>query len=402
MPFKLSKKQLLFDLYYAFECAKKHKSNKKYVIKFELNLHDNLCKLRDELWYKTYMPSPSTCFIVNYPKKREIFAANFKDRIIHHLYYNYTSQIFENTFITDSYSCRNKKGTHYGIKRLAKHIRQESKNYTRNTFILKMDIKGYFIHINRIRLLEITNNVLNKMSNHYIKKRSEKKWGDVVDFEFLKYLNQTIILLDPTLNCVLHSKISEWDDLPKSKSLFYTNKNCGLPIGNLTSQLLSNVYLNLLDQYIKRILKCKHYGRYVDDFFIVSHDKLFLKKIIPLIEDFLKNELQLTVNKGKTIIRNYKYGIEFLGSFIKPYRIYISNNSLKRINKQCFEITHKIIKKSNLFASINSFLGVLSHYKTYNLRKKIFKEFYKFGYFNNSFTKFKLHYERKKEIIVNW
>lgn len=391
MQYKLSKKQLLFDLYYAFECAKKNKSKKNYVIKFEANLHDNLSQLCDELWDKRYCPNPSTCFIVNYPKKREIFAANFRDRVVHHLYYNYTSPLFEKTFITDSYSCRKQKGTHYGIKRLEKHIRQETHNYTKDAFILKMDIKGYFIHINRIRLLEITNNVLDKMSHHYVSKDKKEKWYNIIDFEFIKYLNKIIILLDPTVNCKIRSNRDEWNDLPKSKSLFHTNPNCGLPIGNLTSQLLSNVYLNILDQYVKRQLKCKHYGRYVDDFYIVSQDKIFLKQIIPLIESLLMNELKLEINKGKTIIKHYKYGIEFLGSYIKPYRNYISNNCLKRIKKQCFDIENNIIKKNNLSASINSFLGVLSHYKTFNIKKKIFRNFYKFGYFSYQYNKFYLH-----------
>ena len=401
MPFKLSKKQLLFDLYYAFECAKKHKSRKHYVINFEKKLHDNLCKLCNELWERTYHPNPSTCFIINYPKKREIFAADFRDRIVHHLYFNYTNQLFENTFIADSYSCRKNKGTHYGIKRLEKHILQESKNYTEDAYILKMDIQGYFMNINRDVLLNITNNVLNKMSDHYISKKTKKRWNGVLDFDFINYLTKIIILLDPTINCKIKSNLKEWDDLPKSKTLFHTDKNCGLPIGNLTSQLLSNVYLNVLDQFIKRDLKCKHYGRYVDDFYIVSQDKDFLHKIIPLIESFLENRLKLKTNKGKTIIKNYKYGVEFLGAYIKPYRTYISNNCLKRIKRQCFEIECNIVHKNDITASINSFLGVLSHYKSYNLRKYIFKKFYKFGYFNKFFTKFKLHYERKKEIIVN-
>ena len=392
MTFNLSKKQLLFDLYYAFECAKKHKTCKYYVKNFENDLHENLCELCDELWNRTYQPKESSCFIINYPKKREIFSAEFRDRVVHHLYFNYTNQLFENTFITDSYSCRKGKGTHYGIKRLGKHIRQETKNYSKNTYVLKMDIQGYFMNINRDVLLKITNDVLNKMSTNYISKHSKQKWIEILDFDFIKYLSEVIILLDPTLNCKIRSKKSEWKGLPKSKSLFHTNSNCGLPIGNLTSQLLSNVYLNVLDQYIKRELKCKHYGRYVDDFYIVSENKDFLHKIIPLIELFLENNLKLAINKGKTIIKHCKYGIEFLGAYVKHFRNYISNDCLKRIKKQCYDIIHNIVQKFNLTSSINSFLGVFSHYKTYNIKKELFKPFYKFGYFNLLYTKFTLHY----------
>ena len=109
MSFVLSKNQLLFDLYKAFYDAKKHKSNRSYILKFESNLDENLSQLCKELWNRTYQPRPSNCFIITYPKKREVFAADFRDRIVHHLYYNYTYQLFDNTFIEDSYSCRKEK-----------------------------------------------------------------------------------------------------------------------------------------------------------------------------------------------------------------------------------------------------------------------------------------------------
>ena len=155
--YTLSKTRLLFDLYYAFQCAKKHKANKEYVKIFENDLHNNLIELCDELYERRYKPQPSICFIFTDPKRREIFAANFRDRIVHHLYYNYTYDLFNRTFIEDSYSCRKGKGTHYGIHRIEKHIRQESENYTKETYVLKMDIKGYFIHINRPLLLSLVN-----------------------------------------------------------------------------------------------------------------------------------------------------------------------------------------------------------------------------------------------------
>lgn len=271
MSYTLSKQQLLYDLYLAFECAKKNK--KKYVIDFEQNLHENLVSLCDDLYYNTYTPQPSSCFIITHPKKREVFAANFRDRIVHHLYFNYTHELYERTFIQDCYSCIKNRGTHYGIHRLEKHIRQESRNYTENCYILKMDIKGYFMSINRNVLLKEAIRTLNKMRHHKISKHDSVKWDDKLDFQFIIYLSEQIILLDPTIDCVFKSNKSAWDDLAWSKSLFKTPGNCGLPIGNLTSQLFSNVYLNVLDQFMKRELKCIHYGRYVDDFYVVCKDK---------------------------------------------------------------------------------------------------------------------------------
>lgn len=245
--YTITKTKLLFDLYYAFQCAKKHKSSKEYVKVFEKDLHKNLVELRDEIYERRYKPQPSVCFIITDPKKREIFAANFRDRIVHHLYYNYTYDLFNRTFIEDSYSCRKGKGTHYGMGRLEKHIRQESENYSKKTYVLKMDIKGYFIHINRPLLLSIVSDTFDKMRYRKVSKDSKFIYDNVLDFDMLKYLSKEIILLNPIENCIIRSRKCEWNTLDKSKSLFYSDEGCGLPIGNLTSQLFSNVYLNVLD-----------------------------------------------------------------------------------------------------------------------------------------------------------
>lgn len=379
--YQISKTKLLFDLYYAFQCAKKHKSNKEYVKVFERNLHNNLVELRNELYERRYKPQPSACFIITDPKKREIFAANFRDRIVHHLYYNYTYELFDRTFIEDSYSCRKGKGTHYGIHRLEKHIRQESENYTKPTYVLKMDIKGYFIHINRPLLLKFTINTLDKM--YY-------KYGNVIDYGLIKYLSEVIILLNPVENCVVKSNRKEWITLDKSKSLFFSNEDCGLPIGNLTSQLFSNVYLNILDQFIKRTLHCKHYGRYVDDFYIVSSDKKLLKSIITEIERFMIDSLHLEIQNKKTHIIDVKYGVEFLGAYVKPYRLYVSNKTIKRINRKLYRFQNYdvVVNVSNM---VNSYLGIFSHYKSNLLKKNVMNrttKISKYGHFVESYSRF--------------
>lgn len=333
---------------------------------------------------------PSTCFIVNHPKKREVFAAAFRDRIIHHLYYGYAHELFERTFIQDTYSCIKNRGTHYGIQRLGKHIRQETDNYNRTAYVLKMDICGYFMSIDRCLLLSIANNTLSKMRYHRIAHNKETMWDDLIDFDLIFYLTKEIIMLDPTANCIFRSDKSEWNGLPMSKSLFHTDKDCGLPIGNLTSQLFSNVFLNEFDQYIKRTLKCKHYGRYVDDAFIVSQDKEFLKSIIPQIKKFLEEILHLTLHMGKTRIYECKYGVEFLGAFIKPHRTYISNQCLRRISTKV-NMLNTISLNTSPLPSVNSYLGILKHYSSFNIRKELFTKIvtlYDFGYFNDNLTKF--------------
>lgn len=392
MHYSISKTKLLLDLYYAFQCAKKHKSNKEYVKVFESDLHNNLIALRDELYEGRYKPQPSICFIITDPKRREIFAANFRDRIVHHLYYNYTYNLFNNTFIEDSYSCRKGKGTHYGIKRLAKHIRQESENYTKKTYVLKMDIKGYFIHINRLLLLSIVNNTFDKMMYRHITSGG-KRYCDVLDFDFLKYLSRVIILLNPITNCIVRSNRVEWLALDKSKSLFYSEEYCGLPIGNLTSQLFSNVYLNLLDQHMKRVLHCRHYGRYVDDFYVVSSNKEFLREVILSVERFMKNNLHLEIQKKKTIIIDSKYGVEFLGGFVKPYRIYISNSTVRRMRRHLYDLNTYGTDK-NICDVVNSYLGMFSHYKSNRIKKEMMDKTYRINEYGN----FLGYYEKFVEV----
>ena len=251
--YSITRNGLLFDLYHAFVCAKRHKNDKPYVVEFEKDLFGNLVSLCDELYERRYKPLPSVCFIIEDPKKREVFAANFRDRIVHHLYYNYTYDMFNSTFIEDSYSCRLGKGTHYGINRLSKHIRKETDNYTKTAYALKMDIKGYFIHIDRNLLLDIVINLLDKMKHRLIpNNEGRERYCDKIDIEFVKYLSREIIMLNPVKNCIMKSSYDKWADLDYSKSLFHTKENCGLPIGNLTSQLFSNLYL--LSCYIALII----------------------------------------------------------------------------------------------------------------------------------------------------
>lgn len=366
----LTREKLLKDLYIAFYDARRHKSKMSYVVKFEENLKDNIENLCDELYNRTYEPLPSKCFIVDYPKKREVFAARFKDRIVHHLYYGYTNTLFERTFIQDSYSCIKGRGTHYGVERLKKHIRQESQNWQNTCYVMKIDIRGYFMHINRRKLLDIAIQSLDKMSTHKVSKYGNLTWDDAIDMEFVRWLTKKIIMLDPKICCTRVGKDEDWIGLDKSKSLFYTPNGCGLPIGNLTSQLFSNVYLNVFDQYMKRTLGCKHYGRYVDDSYIVSCNKEWLLSLIPKIREFLKSVLELDMHMGKTIISSVHNGVEFLGVYVKPFRSYISRKTLKRIEQGMRNLDFSFTKHA--VRTINSYLGIMQHAATYNIRKRLF------------------------------
>ena len=383
----LTRQQLLLDLYQAFYDARRGKSSRSYVIKWEKNLKDNMERLCDDLFLRRYKPLPSKCFIIDYPKKREIFAAMFRDRIVHHLYFNYTHKLFERTFIQDSYSCIKERGTHYGISRIRDFARKASENWQRPCYAMHIDIRGYFMHINRQKLLEICWRTFNNMSKHRVNRHEPKTWDDVADFSLIRYLTEIIVLMDPRVSCVVVGDPSNWDGLDPAKSMLHLEDGLGLPIGNLTSQLFSNVYLNELDQYIKRTLKCRYYGRYVDDAAIISTDKEWMMGIVPQIRQFLHDRLGLELHMGKLEISEVHRGIEFLGAFIKPWRTYISNHSLRRIERKVANLD--LTKPWKVIRSINSYLGIFQHTDSYKIRCRLFarQKFLRIGKYDDNMDK---------------
>ena len=367
IKFRTNDDTLLMDLFQAYFDARKNKRNTINALMFELHFESNIFRLFDEIISGKYKPSRSICFIVNQPVKREIFASDFRDRVVHHFIYNYISSIFDKTFINDSYSCRVGKGTHYGIKRIDKFIRSCSQNYSKDAYILKLDIQGYFMSINRTLLFQkIKQTLYSKMH--------------LVDFDLalIMSLIEKTIFNDPTSNCVVKGNKRDWNGLPKDKSLFSSQSNCGLPIGNLTSQLFANIYLNDFDHFIKRDLHIKYYGRYVDDFLLVHNDKDYLKSVIPILRDYLNKELQIKLHEKKIYLQHYSKGVMYLGAVLKPHRNYIANrtkgNFYRAIIKQNKIVNdHKPTQEEQeLFtSSMNSYLGILKHYKTYKMRKRM-------------------------------
>ena len=380
--YHLTRAQLLYDLYVAFEDAARHKHKMSYVVKFERNLAENLNELCDDLLNRRYKALPSKCFVVTYPKKREVFAAMFRDRIVHHLYFRYTHQLFERTFIADTYSCIEGRGTHYGINRIRQHILQASLNWSQPCYAMSLDIRGYFMHINREKLLKITNDSLIKMSTHKVGMTDEvpipsgvlltpqTTWADIRDMDFIMWLTEQIVMLDPMENCIIVGDDSDWDDIDHAKCMRYVEKGLALPIGNLTSQLFSNVYMNPFDQMIVRQLLCRHYGRYVDDSTMIDPDREWLLKQVPTVREFLADELGLELHMGKLHIQEVHKGVEFLGTFVKPYRDYVSNKTLQRIKSKMQEIDLSNAEKAN--RTIGSYLGIMSHTASYNLRHELF------------------------------
>lgn len=380
--YHLTRPQLLYDLYVAFEDAARHKHKMSYVVKFERELAENLNALCDDLLTHRYRALPSKCFVVKYPKQREVFAAMFRDRVVHHLYFRYTHQLFERTFIADSYSCIKGRGTLYGVNRLRQHIRQASLNWQERAYAMSLDIRGYFMHINREKLLRIATDSIKKMATHKVGLTDEvpipsgvlltptTTWAEIRDMDFLLWLTKQIVMLDPMENSIIVGDESDWDGIDHAKCMRFAEPGVALPIGNLTSQLFSNVYLNVFDQFIKRVIRCHHYGRYVDDSVQIDPDREWLIKQVPQEHEFLADELGLELHMGKLHIQEIHGGVEFLGTFVKPYRDYVSNKTLERMTKKIQDIDLRNGEAAN--RTICSYLGILSHTASYNLRREIF------------------------------
>lgn len=367
------KRRWLTDLFQAYYDARRNKRNTLSALNFEINYERYLFDLHEEIINRRYEIRPSDCFISFDPVQREIFAAQFRDRIVHHLIYNAISPIFERTFIYDSYSCRVGKGTLCGIQRIQRFIRSCSQNYKQDCFILKLDIKGYFMSIDRQILFSKIREELERYTDGH---------DDFAErYDTVLYLIRRVIDNDPRHDCIVKGSPSDWNGLPPTKSLYHSSPGCGLPIGNLTSQLFSNIYLNEFDHYVKRGLRIHNYGRYVDDFILIHHDKEYLKSLIPVIRMFLERHLKLTLHPAKIYLQHFSKGVSFLGTVIKPYRTYIKSRTKGNIERSVGTWNRFIEEKSDkrltkaeetrFLSSVNSYLGLVVHFNTFKFRKAI-------------------------------
>ena len=352
----------MFEAYFA---CRKNKRNTINALAFELDYESKLVELYYEISSGAYQVGKSITFVVDQPIKREIFAADFRDRVIHHLIINKLNPLFEREFIYDSYSCRIGKGTSLGVKRIDSFIRKCSKNYSEDCYVLKVDIAGFFMSVNKDILFNKLKDFVNRK---YL-------CGDKL---LVLNLCKKIIYNDPTKSCVLKGNVCDWDVLPANKSLFYSPHNCGLPIGNLTSQIFANFYLNDLDHFVKHTLAMPFYGRYVDDCVLVHRSKKYLRSVVPKISNFLKSELKLELHPRKTYLQHYAKGVKFLGVVIKPNRMYIANrtkgNFYAAIAKQNNIAKNHVPtkeEKDTFLCSMNSYLGIMRQYKSYNLRGRM-------------------------------
>lgn len=319
------------NLYRAYLDCRKNKRKTINALKFEMNMEKNLADLMTELKKRTYVPGRSICFVVTEPVPREIFAADFRDRIVHHLLVREVILYAENKFIFDSYACRKGKGTLLAVKRLQKFIGRITNGGTEKAYYAQMDIKSFFMQIDQRILYGLFEKLVRGIKKPDIK--TEENWKEEV-----LWLGKTIIFHQPGQNYLIKGQISLFDLIPDEKSLLKQPEGKGLPIGNYTSQFFANLYLNKLDHFVKRNLKCEFYARYVDDFILISADKEALIRWQNQIRDFILKKLNLALSDEKTILQPVKRGIDFLGYFVKPDSIYSRRSVFKRYKNKLFKM----------------------------------------------------------------
>ena len=293
------------------------KRGKADVQEFCLRLMDNIFSLHNDLANYSYQHGGYQAFNIFDPKPRNIHKASVRDRLLHHAIYRKLYPFFDKTFIADSYSCRINKGTHKAINRFHSLAYRIGKNHTKTCWILKCDIKKFFASIDHKILMEIL--------KQYIP-------------------DQNILWL---LEKVIGSFCS-------------TRPGTGLPLGNLTSQLFVNIYMNEFDQFVKHKLKARYYIRYADDFVILDENRNKLEQLIVPIKNFLKTRLKLELHPEKIFIKTLASGVDFLGWVNFPDHRLLRTTTKRRMFKR--------IKQNSTNETLNSYLGLLKHGNTYKLR----------------------------------
>jgi len=335
------------------EC-RRNKRNSTNALHFEFNAEENVLRLEKELKEKSYRPSRSILFAASKPKLREIFAADFRDRVVHHVLIDSLNEIWEPVFIHDSYACRQNKGTHAAVDRLQTFLRKVTSNGNLRAHYLQLDIKDFFMSINKQILFEL------------IKRR-------VADSEIL-WLAGATIFADCTKSYYKRGDVNLLDHIPENKSLFGKNNERGLPIGNLTSQFFANVYLNELDQFVKHTLKANYYIRYVDDFVILSRDINELEEFRLKISKFIESKLLLQLHPKRQKLRAVSDGIDFLGYIVRQDYILVRRRVVNNLKRKIKEFRRQRVRSyKQLRNTMASYMGHFKHANVYHLIKKFSK-----------------------------
>ena len=349
----MDEKVTITELYEAYlECRKKKRGTIPCA-DFELNEAANLYELWIELNEGTYKIGISDAFCVTRPKDREIFAAAFRDRIVHHYLIMKLGGYFEAFFDDDSYNCRKGKGNLYGARRLCEQMQEKPGGWG-----ARLDLQGFFMSISKPKLC--------RFLEDFIRERYKVK-----DVDFIVSLALQIANHRPELLCRKKGRRDVWRRLPANKSLFTNADDCGLAIGNLTSQIFANFYLTYLDKFIRKRYPRLKYGRYVDDFYLLADTKEEILEALPNIRAFLSDTLRVTLHPLKVYLQPISHGMAFIGFYIKDGRIYTGNRTISHL----YDLIRlqngaedKAFHVERFTRRYNSLAGFLVHTYSYNIR----------------------------------
>ena len=318
------------------------KKKQPEVADFRRNLMDNIISLHEDLANKTYKHGKYKERHIWDPKHRLIHIAPVRDRLLHHAIYRVLYPFFDRTFIGDSYSCRIGKGVHRAINRFRSIAYKVSRNHTRTCWVLKCDIRKFFASVDQATLL--------KLLASYIP-----------DQNALWLLGQVVKSFSSENNCTIYLR----SEIDGTKGI---HPVAGLPLGNLTSQLFSNIYMNEFDRFVKHRLKTKHYIRYADDFVFLHEDKAWLEAQIPMVGQFLKERLHLQLHPNKVTISTFASGVDFLG-----WVHFVDHRVLRCATKRRMMRRLRECEKEE---TVLSYLGLLGHGNTLKTREEVLHSYW--------------------------
>lgn len=360
---------LLDVLVVAYLDARKNKRRTYDEHNFEMHWMEDILRLHQQILEKRYRPSASVSFVVFDPMVREIFAAPFVDRVVHHFLYLMQGDWWDRRLIHSSYSCRPGKGTLFAIRDLQKKMRSATEGGTKKAYIIKLDISGYFMSLPRKELYLTIKQGLDKQFAEYKADPAGYRLYRTCD-----YLWRQILMDDPASKAWKRGCRKHWDPevLPRRKSLFHQKPGKGIVIGNYTSQLASNIYLDRLDRFVTMELGYKYYGRYVDDFFIIVREEEYeqAKRDVAKIEEFLRDELGLVLHPRKRYFGAVDRGVEFVGGRVYLNAIVPSDRVQQKFRKATMDVAYEYKQVENLIP----YLGIMKHMNAEKFVKKVFDD----------------------------
>ncbi|MGE0329727.1 MAG: RNA-directed DNA polymerase [Ramlibacter sp.] len=320
------------QLVQAWEQCERYKRSTDSAAIFRADIERNLCELAADLLDGTYAPGRSTCFVVTHPRPREVWAASFRDRIVHQLLYNAIAPAFLCSFIANSSACIPGRGTGYAAQRLEHDVRSITQNWARPAFYLKCDLANFFVSIKKPVL-------------------QAQLHARVTD-PYWRWLTDTVLMHDPRTDYEYRGDRSLIERVPPHKRLVNAPDDTGLPIGNLSSQFFANVHLDALDKHVKCTLRGRYYGRYVDDFYLLHESADWLNAALTDLSTFLPERLGAQLNPRKTILQPVARGVDFVGQVVKPWRRTTRRRSVQAAIKRIQQMP-----ASAVHAAGNSYLG---------------------------------------------